>query len=243
MDLSVFEEIGLSNAETKIYLALLKLGSATAGPILEETSLHNSVTHSALHRLVEKGFVSFVKKGKVKHYQATDPHTVLDFFDEKKKRFEAVLPELIAKQVKLEKQDAEIFEGFRGFKSMLFDVIKDGKKGDEYLFFSFFTENPDDFGNVYNFYKEFEIERKRRGIIVKGIAPAAIKEKFKGRDTRNILFTDLPVLTNIFVFKDRVGMTPWQDKKICFLIHSKQLATEFRNYFYSIWNRKETKRI
>lgn len=241
MDTSILMDLGFSNAETKVYLALLELGESTAGPILDKTGLQNSVVHMTLHRLLEKGLVSYVKKDKVKHYQAANPKNILKFIEGKKSRFKEILPELLIKQKKHEKQEAEVFEGFEGFRGMLYEFIGNAKKGDEYLFFSFYTENPDDFDNVYTFYREFEKERKKLGIVVKGIAPISIKDKFKGRDISSVKFVDFPVPLNISIFKDRVIMTPWGDKKVSFFLHSRQLADSLRKYFYSIWDAQKDK--
>jgi len=156
MDTSILEDIGLTKAEIKVYLALLELGSSTAGPVIEKTGLQNSVVHMTLHKLVEKGFVSFIKKGKIRHYQPTDPRHIIDFIEEKKKRFVTLLPQLLAKQKVKEKQEAEIYEGFKGFKTMLYEFIKDVKPGDEYLFFAFSAKNPDDFGRIFEFYKDMK---------------------------------------------------------------------------------------
>lgn len=237
MNEQIFQEIGLTNAETKIYLALLKTGLTTAGPLLMETRLQNSTLHKTLHSLVSKGFASFNIKGKTRHYQASDPEIILKFIKEKENKFESMLPELKQLQKPIEKQEAEIFDGFKGFKNMLYELIKYKKKGDEFLFFSFFTKNADDFDNVYNFYKEFEKERSKLGIITKGIAPSKIKEKFEGRKIENIQFVDYPIPLNISIFSDKVIFTPWEEKQISFMIHSKQLADSFRKYFYSIWKK------
>jgi HTH-type transcriptional regulator, sugar sensing transcriptional regulator len=237
MDEKLFQDIGLTNAETKIYLALLKTGLTTAGPLLTETGLQNSTLHKTLHKLVKKGFASFTVKGKTRYYQASDPDILLKFIREKEAKFESMLPELKILQTPVEKQEAEIFEGFAGFKNMCYEFIRDGKKGDEYLFFSFYTKNPNDFENVYTFYREFEKERRRLGLVVKGIAPISIMHKFEGRNIKNITFVDYPVLLNMSVFNNKVLMTPWEDRQISFLIHSKQLAESFRSYFYSIYNR------
>lgn len=236
MDTSVLGDIGFTNAEVKVYLALLELGSSSAGPIIDKAELQNSVVHMTLHRLVDKGFVTFIKKGKIKQYHPTDPRNIVNFIEEKKRRFESILPALLSRQQKLEKQEAEVYEGFRGLKFMLYDMIKDAKKGDEYLFFSFYTKNHDDFDSVYLFYKDFENIRKKRGIITKGIAPSSIKNKFNGRNVSNMIFVDFPIPTNISIFGNKIIFTPWEDKKISFLINSRQLAESFRVYFYSIWN-------
>ncbi|MCK4670114.1 MAG: BlaI/MecI/CopY family transcriptional regulator [Nanoarchaeota archaeon] len=243
MDISILEDIGLTNAEIKIYIALLELGSSTAGPIIKKTGLQNSVVHMTLKKLLEKGYVSYIKKGKIRHYQATDPKNIIDFIEEKRKRFEAILPQLLIKQKKKELQEAEIYEGFKGFKTMHYEFIKDAKPGEEYLYFAFGTEeNPEfDYEKVFYFYREFEKERKQRGIILKGIAPMSIKEKYKGRELKNVLFVDFPTASNISIFRSSVMLTPWEEKQVCFLIHSKQVAESFRKYFYSIWNKYKKK--
>ena len=68
METAILQDLGLTNAEIKIYIALLELGVATAGPIIDRTRLQNSVVHMTLHKLGDKGFVTFVKKGKIKHF-------------------------------------------------------------------------------------------------------------------------------------------------------------------------------
>ena len=238
MDATIFEEIGLTNAETKIYLALLKTGTTTAGPLLKETGLQNSTLHKTLHQLVKKGFASFIIKGKVHYYSAADPETVLKFIQEKENKFESMLPELKALQKPIEKQEAEIYEGFKGFKNMLNEFIKDAEKGDEYLFFAFHTKNPEDFEFVYNYYKDFDTERTKKGIITKGLAPTDLRDIIKKRKAE-LKFVEFPIPLNLSVFRDKVIMTPWEDKKVSFLIHSRQLAESYRTYFYSIWNQKK----
>lgn len=140
-------------------------------------------------------------------------------------------------QKPIEKQEAEVYEGFTGLKNMLYELIKDGKKGDEYLFFAFYTQNPDDFDNVYNFYKEFEKERVQRGLVVKGIAPSNIKDKFIGRNMKKVKFVNFPVPMNISVFQNKVIFTPWEEGQVSFLFHSRQMAESFRKYFYSVYGK------
>ena len=79
MNTQILEDIGLTPAEIKIYLALLELGATTAGPILQKTGLQNSVVHMTLNKLVDKGLISFVKEGKINHYQAANPKHIIEF--------------------------------------------------------------------------------------------------------------------------------------------------------------------
>src|SRR3989344_6683357 len=120
MEAEILENFGLSRGEIKVYLALLELGSAQVGQIIEKSGLVSSAVHRYLQRLLERGFVSFVKVGKVKQYQAAPPKEVLNFIDEQRKEFLDILPGLEAKQkLSKEKQQAELFVGTRGIMAML----------------------------------------------------------------------------------------------------------------------------
>lgn len=241
MDTSILEDIGLTNAEIKVYLALLELGSTKAGGVIKKTGLQNSVVHLTLQKLVEEGFASYIKKGHTKYYQASDPNTILEFIDKKKERFKEILPKLLAKQKQQEKPQAEVYEGFKGFKTMLQEFIKDAAPGDEYLVFSFYTKPPEEYQKMYNYYKEYEEERFRRGIIVKIIAPQDLAPMISNRKA-DIVYVDYPTPLNTSIFRDAVIFTPWENEQTVFMIRSKQLAEEYRRFFYEIWNREKKKK-
>ena len=119
MDTKILEDLGFTNAEIKVYLALLELGSATAGPIIERSGLQSSVVHMTLNNLVNKGFVSFVKQGQRNHYQAANPKHISEYIDDKKKQFEQILPELMLKQqTAKEKSEVVTFKGIKGIREL-----------------------------------------------------------------------------------------------------------------------------
>ena len=118
MDTSILEDLGLTQAEIKVYVALLELGSSSAGKILEKSAVQNSVLHRALNSLIEKGLISFILEGKRKVYTASDPENFHDFIENKKKRFDEILPILKQKQKNMTNSFGEIFKGKRGINQM-----------------------------------------------------------------------------------------------------------------------------
>ncbi len=66
IDEALFEEIGLSKGETKVYLTLLEIGTSKVGRVIEKSKLQSSTVHTCLNTLLEKGLIKFVKKGKIK---------------------------------------------------------------------------------------------------------------------------------------------------------------------------------
>ena len=60
MEEELLAEFGLTRNEIRVYLTLLKMGSALAGEITEKTGIHRRNIYDSLERLQEKGLVSFV---------------------------------------------------------------------------------------------------------------------------------------------------------------------------------------
>src|SRR3989344_1182878 len=59
--------VGLTEKESEVYLALIELGSSSAGQIIQKTGLHRAVVYDLLERLIEKGLVGNVFKGRHKN--------------------------------------------------------------------------------------------------------------------------------------------------------------------------------
>ena len=55
MDTSALEDLGLSNAESRIYIALLESGPSKTGLIIDRTKLQSSTVYHILGSLIEKG--------------------------------------------------------------------------------------------------------------------------------------------------------------------------------------------
>src|SRR3989338_5230315 len=136
MDTSILENFGLSKGEINVYFTLLELGTNKVGRVIEKSGMASSAVHNSVNALIDKGLVSYIKKGKIKYYQAVPPKQLIEFIDDKKKKLQQILPELELKQkLAEERQEAEIFEGTKGIITMLNLLIENTKKGDEYLFF------------------------------------------------------------------------------------------------------------
>ena len=87
MDISILEELGLSKGEAKLYLTLLQIGESKVGGIIGKSNMASSAVHNSVNSLINKGIVSYIKKGKIKFYQAVPPKQLIEFIEGKKKRF------------------------------------------------------------------------------------------------------------------------------------------------------------
>ena len=121
----VLQEIGLTQNEIKVYLALLDLGESKSGEILKKSGLNSGKIYEILDSLQKKGLVSFIIKSGVKYFSPADPKRVLDYLNEKRQSiikqeedFKNILPELLKKISLISpKSKIEIFTGIKGMKT------------------------------------------------------------------------------------------------------------------------------
>ncbi|MEK6960785.1 MAG: helix-turn-helix domain-containing protein, partial [Nanoarchaeota archaeon] len=159
--MDILEDIGLTKGEIKVYLSLLEIGETSAGPVRKKTSLQNSVVHLCLNRLMEKGLVSYVGKGKKRFYTATDPEKLIGFLDEKRRRLQEELPQLLRRQKGQVRYRVNVYEGKKGLKVIHEDILKDLKRGDDLLVLGAPKEANEEFEP---YFLDFHERRIGRGI-------------------------------------------------------------------------------
>ncbi len=238
----VLEEIGLTGNEIKVYKTLLKIGIATTGPITREAKIHKSRVYEALERLIEKGLVSYKIESNIKYYSAQEPESILEFLDEKKNKVETIIP--ILKEIQKEdknEDDATVFTGYNGVKSVLKSFLKDAEKGDEQLVFgarSGMDTDPDVWEFFFKYYgkRREEINLGLRIIYnedLRGTSHVLNHQKMKLTKVR---FSNQKTPAGINICKDKTAIFVWKENPVVFVIKSKETANSFREYFEVLWS-------
>jgi len=237
MDFNVMNELGFTEAEKKVYLCLLPLGSTTAAKVIERTGLQSSVFYRTIHSLVGKGFAGFIKKGKIKYYNASDPEVLLSFLKEKENKALELVPELKKLQSKaVQAESAEVYLGMKGVKTMHYALIEGAKKGEEYFFF----------GTRADIYPELQekvyipYDRRRRALGIKavGIHNIEVKKVMKKGRYPSMRYVDFPIPQTMAIFRDRVALMAWGEKlenPIGILVTSKEIAEQYKGFFRQMW--------
>lgn len=237
LNVEPLKEFGLSPTEISVFLALQNLGTAKAGELIHATGVQNSVMHLTLARLVKQGIVSYVRRGKVRHYQAIPPSRLLELQSERTDRLQKFVQDLELQSPQRDLPEAEIYEGVTGLRNMCFKLIEDAVPGDDFLFFGFRSPNPEYEKQVFGFYREYTDVRIQRGLVLKGIAHEASRPQFTVRNWphQNIRFVNFPIIENISVCRDKAIIVPWLNAQVSFLIRSESFVRTLREYFYSLW--------
>jgi sugar-specific transcriptional regulator TrmB len=225
-------ELGLNRRESLCYTALLGLGSSKIGAIVRRTGIPSSKIYEILDKLRHRGFVSYVKIGKIKHYQASDPKTLLNYIDEKRKMIEEILPQLLLEQKLSKKQSVELFEGQKAIFSLFTDLIKDAKAGEQYLIFSINEENKNDAANL--FFKNLAVRRKEKKLDARLLRNMKYYKKEKHTKLK-LRYTDFNLPQGMTIFRDVVIIISWIESPIAIKIESETISNQMREFFIDLW--------
>lgn len=234
--------IGLTSGEARVFLSLLKIGSAKVGQIVKDSHVSYSKVYDVLDRLSSKGLVSHIILGNVKYFNAVEPYRLEEYVKRKEeevhKQLETankVIPEL-ANVANRNRQNimAEIFVGDRGIRTAYEILLRDPTSKDVlYYFYPFEGYHP----IASPFYSRLYLFQEQKKVQQRGIATLDFKRsKHYAEISKGVKmkFVDFPLPATMDVFKDKLLIISWENVT-GILITSREIAEHFRNYFNSIW--------
>ncbi len=234
---AALSSIGMTDAEQKVYVALLKLGKSTIGPVIKVSGLHSSVVYNSIYRLTEKGVVGYNVEGKTKHFFAMPPSHLIDVMKEKEESILELLPRL--EQITNSSKDMKsvfVFEGDKAVRTAFNDMLNTLKKNDEQLVLGASNTG----SGMGGFVKRWDEKRIRKGIrkrvLVAGDAEwASYYKKQKLTKVKNLskLF-DINMSINIYGNKTMLVL--WGKYPIHIIIDRPEITANFRKYFDVLWN-------
>ncbi len=243
MNHKLFEDIGLTSGEVKVYFALLKLGATKTGALAINAGVSSSKVYKILSRLEKKGLAGHILKGKIKYFSANAPKRILDYVDEKesilqekKALIEELLPEL-EKQKLSSKTEATIYEGFKGVTNFFKNILHELKTGETYYVIG--AGYGDDILELREFFYSHHAKRAKRKIKVKMLANHNVKDSLVSTSKKNSEIRFLPqyLITNmeIVFYKNKVFIALLTHEPIGFLIESEEAVKSFQSYFNAFW--------
>ncbi|MBI2125195.1 hypothetical protein HYU08_01435 [Candidatus Woesearchaeota archaeon] len=229
--------IGLSEGESKIYLALLKIGSSTVAKITKEVKIHRTNVYDFLEKLLIKGLVNYVIKGGVKHFKATHPNKLHDYLKEKENVVSTILPNLteLAKFSK-DALNVEVYEGVEGVKTLLKDVLREGK--DHVIMGIDETMFQEKLGPFMDWYFK---EEKKVGFTERILTRDDVKFVY---EYETAIYRYLPAdsfnPTPTYVYGDNIAILIWEPFSVI-RIKNAALADSYNKYFEILWRQAKKK--
>lgn len=244
MNIEALREIGLTESEIKVYLALFRLGQTTAGKIVDEARVTRSKIYDILERLKNKGLVGYVIKESTKYFSATSPNNILRYLNEKEEKIreekdsiKMILPELLNQQ-KLFQSDkvAEVFLGMNGMRNA-FDVLVEEFDSKE-PYYAFGAGAGESIEQIQIFFSQLHLKRKKKRVRSFIIFNESSRGLFKDQEKSKLVkvkYIKQSTPAAINVYKNYTVIAILTREPITFLINSRETADSFREYFDIMW--------
>jgi len=240
MTRELLRDIGLTDKEAEVYLILLELGSCPVNRIYEKTGIQRRNIYDLLNKLINKGLATYIIENKKKYFQSQNPEKLLKYIDEQKERLEQKKAKLAPTIEELksrfenqkEKQEAEIYRGIEGIKTILLDC----QNAKEVLFIGATALVGE---KLPYFWPKYNKKRIKNKVLWKLLLNHEAKNKPITK-SKLYQFKTLPKELSspnvIYIYNDKIANVLWSNKPISFVIKDKTIATSYKKYFDFLWN-------
>ena len=228
---------GLTDKEARLYVAALRIGSATITELVRHTSLKRATAYLIIEELIKRGLMRRITLGKRVYYAPEHPRVLAAHLEEKRFALEKLLPALSSL---MENQSARpqvvVLEGHEGIKQ----IYREAREYTDILYWS----DIEQVGKVLGAELQAELEyQEKHGISARemvsdsafGRRYARAQNKKRPRyETRvfkkrvfandNMLYGD-----TLVIFSIREG------NLFAVKIVSKEIAASYRAIFEALW--------
>lgn len=233
------QEIGLSEKESQVYLALLQVDNESIQDLAKRTGINRTTVYPVLETLEKKGLVSEVQVGKKVHYEAAPPERLETFverqkviLDERSQRLKDIIPQI--KSIQREEGERPIIKFFEG---------REGVVSAYEEFYSLISGKDKKYGHlIYNLnllnetYTKTEQERFAQIRLKKKVIPTVVYNNKAGdfpfvtEGNRFRLDSDkYPIRADITIVDDKIILSSLGDHVSSFIIQSKDISTTLRS--------------
>ena len=243
-ELTRLKEIGLTDGEVKVYLALLKLGSSKTGAIATNAGVSSSKVYKILARLEKKGLASHVLKDGTTHFRALEPRRILDYIDDEKSQLdekrlivEKMLPSLEKQMRSVMGTQATVYTGFKAVTNFFRNILDELKEGEEYFTIGvrYVEELPEQRRFFYKFHQLRALKKIKVNMLINSdmrkLVVPPIKDCSEVRFLPNYLISNM----QITFYKNKTMLIVWTKDPVGFLIESEEIRNSFQKYFDSFW--------
>lgn len=237
------KNLGLSEAESKIYLAALELGKALPKHLAEKASVKRPTLYQVLPDMMQQGLLTETPVGKRRFLVGEDPQNFLEKKQSELEQIEKLIPELrLLLSASRTKPKIIFYEGVDGVKKIYLDNLREKKP----------TLNLIGLENIHpeidKYAQHYYIPRRiKYGITIDILISGSIKSPFMYLKTdpyalRKVKILDpkkFPIPLDAYIYGDNVSFALWRkdSEPIGLIIRSKEIATTMRSLFNFIWEK------
>ncbi|AKM83895.1 TPA: hypothetical protein DCZ46_00990 [Candidatus Campbellbacteria bacterium] len=239
----IFEQLGLSKNEAKIYETLLREGVSPVSHISLKANIHRRNVYDSINRLIEKGFVFEIVQKNENNYKAVNPDKLMELIKEKEEMLSKIMPDI--KKLYKNKphhEDVCIYKGIEGWKNYMKDVLTTGED-----LYTLGGKGAWSDKRLDKFSEHIISEFKKKGIKTMALFDYEVKEKNseitkKMKGNYKILPKQYSTSSAIDIFGDHIvivsdiSLEKIDENSSFTVIINKDIADALRIWFKLIWN-------
>ena len=245
-DISIFEDIGLTELEAHVYRCMLQLGPRAAGTIAQRSGIKRGQTYNILERLTDMGLVQQYDNNNIKYYVASNPQSLMsllemreDAISQSKQKLVKAIPILESLTPRLTQQTrVRFFHGPVGIIQLLDEMLKEDKDFLGFLDFKYSLNPCVTEQEIAILYNKFVAKRVSKGLWFYAIANESVESTAANsaahlRKLKKVQGQLFPAEINIA--GNKVAMMSLNGESVGALIENENIATLLRNVFWSFW--------
>lgn len=235
--------LGFSDKEAGVYLALLELGPSTTTEISRKAGINRTTGYDILESLSSDGLVNPIGETKIQKFVAENPDKVIVFLENKIKKGEErlknaynLLPELFSIYNIEEKPKVRYYEGVEKIKEVFEDTLTAKV---EIIGYAVGTDAFNAVGEEY--LRDYFRRRVAKNIRVRVIAPddpdtlkVIAHDKEEMRESLVVPRDKFYFTTETNIYNNKVLIMSWKEK-FAVLIESKEIADAQKKVFELAW--------
>ena len=237
----LLESIGLTKNESLTYLALLKLGKAKSGKIVEEAKISGGKVYETLNKLINKGLIKIAIENGVKHFIVNSPQTLINYIKEKEKilkqkesELEKLIPSFeILREIDNSKEIVSLIKGLRGISVIVYECLEKSKTPISIM--GIRSSKNEKFNRFWMNWHRKRVELKKEARIIFSDKNTDYWKFFK-----KLKFTKVKELLRlspsaIMIIGDNTFIFSYEKELICIHITSKSITNSISNFFEDLW--------
>lgn len=214
---------GLNEREASVYLACLKLGSASAQKIAIQSKLNRTTAYDIINRLVSQGFLTVVTIERKTFFQAVSPSSLVARMQEAQLLLKRALPKLSSLGTYEEKL-VQVYADKKGIKTIFEDILSEAKEFRA-------IASTSTLAKLFKLYMPYFVSRRKR----KGIKVKLIVDNIPFDTSADYKILKAKFNTCTYIYNDKVVWMSLDGKPLGIVIKDKNFANTYRITFEQLW--------
>lgn len=231
--------LGLSDHESRVYLASLAIGSSTVLKIARAAGLKRTTVYYVIDALERQGLMNVEVRGFKQLYAAESPEKLARLVDRRRDEFQKLLPEFSAVyNLKGGESMIKYYQGLEAVKNVYESMLRDVRPHEDYLVISdtqrWTNLDPKYFLDFRKRRSKLNINRK---LLLQDTSTAREYQKFQANygETIKLMPKETKLVTNLMVIPRRVVIHQLTPPIMAIVIENKSVIQMHQQLFEILW--------